>query len=66
MKALFSTLWVILIAIVLCPCMVAQSKEIECDCFPDEVIFELINPADLPAIAAQYKLVATPIAQLGY
>lgn len=36
-----------------------------CDCVPDEVIFELLNPANLPAIAAQYGLNATPLGQVG-
>ncbi len=36
-----------------------------CNCVPDEVIFELVNPANLPAIAAQYGLSPIPLGQVG-
>ena len=36
-----------------------------CDCAPDEIIFELGTPANLSAIAAQYKLRQTPLGQVG-
>ena len=35
------------------------------DCVPNEVIFELANQSNLPAVAAQYGLNPTPIGQAG-
>ena len=36
-----------------------------CECVPNEVIFELVNPANLPAIAVQYGLDPIPLGQVG-
>lgn len=37
----------------------------DCNCAANEVIFELVNPANLSAVAAQYSLNPTPLGQAG-
>lgn len=44
---------------------VAQSGGSDCSCVANEVIFELANPANLSAVAAQYNLNPTPLGQAG-
>jgi len=36
-----------------------------CDCVPNEVIFELVDSSNLPAVAAQYALNPAPLGQVG-
>src|SRR5436190_8367659 len=43
---------------------IAASGQGGCDCVPDQVIVQLNSAADLPAVATQYHLDATPISQM--
>ena len=42
-----------------------ESGSATCDAVPGEVLNDLVNQSDLPAVAAQYNLNATPLGEVG-
>ena len=43
----------------------AAQSGVDADYVPEQVIFQLANQADLPAVAAQFHLDPTPLGQVG-
>ena len=55
----------LLLGIICLTAGVASVSAQPCDAVPGQLLLELVNQADLPAVATQYGLVQTPIDQVG-